>query len=395
MKFLRYPVLTLIFLLTAILNPVWAMPGDIISARLESTMAKSEIDEFISPLFDGYPKPSAIYDVDIWILEVESIYPDGKPARLLVQVFVPLLGAETSNRALYAFGPGSTGLTDACRPSREHVAGIHWGLYRAHVLAHSGQGVIGLIPDYLGFGDPERDQYYMVAEAEASAMLHSIRAAQTFVRLQNYSGIGQIRNFVAGFSQGGHAAFAAADWSGRIAPDVELSGIIGYGPSTDLFALFREFADVAPMALYTFRNLYGMDKVNPNLALLESFASTLDWDVIRQCVGGMQSYYPQDPTKLFKPDFSRALLNDELESHYPGIAWAMKENSTGLQSHGVPALILQGTQDIVVGLDSQRAFVAASREAGNPVELTVLQGVRHDTRQAGFFIAQEWIKSRL
>lgn len=358
-------------------------------------MKPSEIDAFIGPLFEGSTKPKALYSVDVWMLKVESVYPDGKPTVATVQAFIPKLEGKAATRALYAFGPGSTGLTDACRPSREHVAGIRWGLYRAHVLAHAGQGMVGVIPDYLGFGDPERDQYYMVAQAEARVMLDAIRAATAQVRRGGYAAYGDIRNFVAGFSQGGHAAFAAADWRSRLAPDIRLDGIIGYGPSTDLFALFKEYPDVAPMALYTFRNLYGKDRVDPDLALGEAFAPTLDYDVTRQCVGGMQSYYPINPKKLFAPAFASALLEDRLGELFPGIAWAMALNCTGLTKHGIPALILQGTDDIVVSVESQTAFAEASRAAGNLVELRIMPGVRHDTRQAGFFAAQEWMKAKL
>jgi len=391
----RHLPAALILACSLVAMPAWATPGDIVSAELERTMSPADVDLFIATLYDGYDKPAALCSVDVWAVKFESVYPDGAPAVAFAQVFIPRLDGEPRTTALYAFGPGSTGLTDACRPSREHVAGIRWGLYRAHVLSHVGQGMIGVIPDYLGFGDPERDQYYMVAEAEASAMLHAIRAATLMARRGGYAGIGTIKNFVAGFSQGGHAAFAAADWRTRLAPDVQLAGIIGYGPSTDLVALFKEFPDVAPMALYTFRNLYGAGTVDPNLALASRFAPSLDIDVTRQCVGGMQSYYPIDPTKLFNERFSSSLLGNRLDDEFPGIARILRLNSTGLTRHGVPALILQGTDDIVVSVASQTAFAEASRRAGNAVELRVMQDVRHDTRQAGFYQAQEWMKSKL
>ncbi len=375
---------------------LFAAPGDIVSMQLERRMSAADIDAFIAPLYEGSVKPTARYAVSVYALQFESVYPDGAKAVAFTQVFIPDFGTEKAAlRPVYAFGPGSTGLTDACRPSREHVAGIRWGLYRAHVLSHAGQGTLGVLPDYLGFGDPDRDQYYMLAKAEAAAMLDALRALRALLARGGFPGISGTRNFVAGFSQGGHAAFAAADFRGGYAPDIKLSGIIGYGPSTDLIALFKEFPDVAPMALYTFRNYYGKAKVDPTLALADKFAPTLDFDVTRQCVGGMQSYYPIDPTKLFNKEFSSALLNDTLAAKYPGIYAALRENSPGLQRHGVPALILQGTDDIVVSVRSQEAFAAASRAKGNTVELRILDKVRHDTRQASFAAVQAWMKARL
>jgi len=378
--------------LVALAAPLAAAPGDVVSLEFERRMAPAEIDGFVAALFAGAPAPKAVYPVDVYWLKFESVYPDGVATVAQTQVFIPDYGDEApAVRPLYAFGPGSTGVIDACRPSREHLLKVFWGRYRAHTIAHAGQGSIGLMPDYLGFGDPERDQYYMVAEAEAAVMLDAIRAAKTIVARGGFKGVSDTRNYVAGFSQGGHAAFAAADRLAEYAPGLRLHGVIGYGPSCDLIALFREFPDVAPMILYTFRNLYGEDRVDPDLALADRFASTLDRDITRQCVGSMQSYYPIDPKKLFKPAFASALLAGELEEQYPGIYEALEENKTGLAGHRVPVLICQGTDDIVVYGPTQDAFVEALREAGSAVDYRVYEGARHDTRQAAFRDVQAWM----
>lgn len=373
-----------------------AAPGDILSAELERTMTPAEVDAFIAKLYVGFEAPKAVYGVDVYWVCFESRYPDGAAARAYTQAFVPNYGKEKARtRALYAFGPGSTGIIDSCRPSREHVAGIHWGYYRAHVLSHAGQGALGLVPDYLGFNDPDRHQYYMVAEAEAAVMLDAIRAFKALIKDKAVPGVRSTKNFVAGFSQGGHAAFAAADWRAKYAPDVSLAGVIGYGPSTDLVALFKEFPDVAPMVLYTFRGLYGRGDFDPDLALLPAYAKSLDADVTRQCVGGMQSYYPADPNKIFTAGFAKALLGGTLERDYPGIYRALAANATGLGRHRVPVLILQGADDMVVRGPSQEAFVKALRAKGETVTYRVLDGIRHDTRQASFWEVEQWMQEKL
>jgi len=368
----------------------------VISLDLERTMRPADIDAFIAKLFAGAEAPAAAYAVDIYMMKFESRYPGGDAAVALTQLFIPRFGDEPESvRPLYAFGPGSTGLTDGCRPSREHVLGIHWGYYRAHTLAHAGQGVIGVMPDYLGFGDPERDQYYMVAEAEAAVMLDAIRAARAVLKRGGFPGVSDTGNFVAGFSQGGHAAFAAADFRAAYAPEIRLDGVIGYGPSADLEALFREFPDVAPLILYTFRNLYGAAEVDPSLALADRFAGTLDHDVTRQCIGGIQSYYPIDPKKLFNPAFAKSLLEGSLAEEYPGIHKALEANRTGLAGHGVPVMICQGTDDIVVYGGTQKAFAEALEKAGSAVDLVVYERVRHDTRQASFYDVEAWMKASI
>ena len=365
-------------------------PGTIISVDFETTMSPEEIDDFNSELFSGYENPHATVSVDIYWVKFMSLYPDGKTAPITAQFFIPEYIDEAS-RSVYIFGSGSTGLRDSCRPSREHTAGIHWGYYRSHTLAHAGQGSIGIMPDYMGFGDPERLQYYMVAESEARVMLDAARALKHLLSRLERKGINGLSFFVAGFSQGGHAAFATADFRMSYAPDIKIAGIIGYGPTTDLIRLFREFPDVAPMVIFTYRNLYGREYIDPDLLLKRKFAATLDKDLNRMCVGAMQSYYPIDPDKLFSVKFRDSLVNGTVDRDFPSVYRILQKNSTGLTWHGVPSLILQGTDDIVVYADSQEDSVEKMREAGNRVDYIVLENTRHDTRQAGFYEARRWM----
>jgi acetyl esterase/lipase len=371
---------------------LFAEPGKLIDVKKVETLTPAQIDKLFPPLWVDVKPPQTKYTVDSYLIHFESTYLDGSATPVTAQVFVPRF-TDSAKRILYMFAAGSTGLIDACRPSREHLAGIHWGLYRTHVLAHVGQGVIGVLPDYMGFGDPNPAhlQPYMSAVAEGRMMLDAIRAVQTYIAQSKVPGVAGTSVFVGGFSQGGHAAFAAADLRATYAPDVHIDGVIGYGPSTNVQTLFKEFADVAPMALYTYSWIYGTDKIDPSKLLLPKFAATLKKDVTRQCVGGMQSYYPQNPRLLFTKDFADALVRGDISKGYPEVAKVLAENTTGLSGHKIPALILQGTDDIVVSVPSQEAFIKALCQAGSPVEYILFKGRRHDTRQIGFEQARAWM----
>jgi acetyl esterase/lipase len=385
-------ILVCLFLCSGV--ALFAEPGKIIDVKKVETLTPAQIDSLLPRLWTDLKPPKTKYTVDSYLIRFESTYLDGTVTPVTAQVFVPRY-TDSAKRVLYMFAAGSTGLIDACRPSREHIAGIHWGLYRTHVLAHVGQGAIGVLPDYMGFGDPNPAhlQPYMSAVAEGRMMLDAIRAVQTYIAQSKVPGVTGTSVFVAGFSQGGHAAFAAADLLAQYAPDVHIGGIIGYGPSTNVQTLFKEFADVAPMAIYTYGWIYGKDKIDPNKILLPKFAATLAKDVTRQCVGGMQSYYPQNPRLLFTKDFADALISGDITKKYPDIAKILAENNTGLSGHKIPALILQGTDDIVVSVPSQEAFVRALCQAGSPVQYTLFKGRRHDTRQIGFEPARAWMAS--
>lgn len=386
-------VLSLVFLLSCLL-PVSAAPGDILNFQLERSYSLQEAEAFISELYLAYEMPQASHQVDVYQAVVESQYPDGSPARLYLQVFLPRIQEEDALN-LYVFGPGSTGLIDNCRPSREHEAGIRWGLYRAHVLSHAMAGTIGIIPDYLGFREAGRDQYYMVAEAEAVAMLDSIRAFDRIRERINYGGMKDSRNFVAGFSQGGHAAFAAAEYRASYAPEVRIDGVIGYGPTTQLETLMLEYPSVIPMMVYTYSRLYGESEFDPALILRDEYAEYLEDEVTSQCVGGMQSYYPSTAQDLFRPEFHKSLLDGSLAERYPSIAAILGKNSVGLRRFDSQVLILQGTEDVVIRPGSQAEFVHHTRAAGNDVDYRQLGGQRHDTRQYSYQMVREWMDSFL
>ncbi len=385
-------IVVLAGLLLASTASLFGAPGTIISVTAVETLSPAAIDRLAAGLFTDVKAPKALYTVDAFLLRVESTYLDGKPTPVTVQVFVPRYD-EQAKRSVYVFAPGSTGLRDACRPSREHIAGIHWGLYRTHVLAHVGQGSIGVLPDYMGFGDPDPAhlQPYMLAVAEGRMLLDVARAMDQFIEQTAKATVSGTSLFFAGFSQGGHAAFAAADMRARYARDVQVAGIIGYGPSTDIVALFREFPMVAPMAIYTYSKIYGIDRFDPRAILAPRWAKTLEKDVTRQCVGGMQSYYPSSPRELFRPEFAEALAKGALEKGYPEIFAILRENSTGLSGHKIPALILEGSDDVVVSVKSQEAFVRELCRTGCPVRYSLYKGRRHDTRQIGFGEAREWM----
>jgi pimeloyl-ACP methyl ester carboxylesterase len=376
-------------LLAALLLAVAALagaqsPGTITSSELVETLSPAAVDKAATELFEEAKKPSASFAVDCYTLRFLSRYPDDTPASVTAQVFVPRSPGKAPP-AIYLFAPGSTGLVNACRPSREHIAGIHWGLYRDHVLAFAGQGLIGVLPDYLGFGDPGRLQPYMSAVAEGHMVLDAIRAVHRFL------GQEKLPVFVAGFSQGGHAAFAAADLERSYAPELRISGIIGYGPTTDLEAMFREFPVVAPMAVYTFSLMYGTERFDPRLILGSRWVGSLARDVTRQCVGGMQQYYPWSARELFQPAFADALFARKLAEKYPEIHQILQENSTGLSRHHIPCLILQGTDDVVIRPASQEEFVHKLCQAGSAVRYVLYRGRRHDTRQIGYWEALDWM----
>ena len=377
----------------ALIVTATSLPGQ--QASFEQQFSHQELDEFIAELYEDYEPPVAEYPVDVYQLLVETTHPSGVTTPVRVQLFIPQTGTDAI-RGSYLFAPGSTGLINPCRPSREHEAGIRWGLYRAHVLSLAGQGFVGILPDYMGFEDWNLIQPYFHAESEARLIVDVTVAVHAFLsedpeEVRIDGGLADLTRVAAGYSQGGHAAFAAADRNDLFPAGLELDGIIGYGPTTAVDALFLEYSSVAPMVVEAYRTIYGEERFDPAHILAPELAESLAYDTTRQCVGGMQSYYPTKPTELFSVGFLKSLWAETLELTHPDIHAVMEENRAGLSGHRVPTLILQGTNDIVVNRFTQDAFVVALRELGSHVRYLVYEGARHDTRQIAFPRVIQWI----
>lgn len=206
-----------------------------------------------------------------------------------------------SDAALLAFAAGSTGLVASCGPTQAWLASGSVETYGASALAYAGQGLATVLPDYLAATGATPVQPYLVATAEAAVVLDALRAARAAL-LTTSPAIEVEHAFAAGYSQGGHAVFAAADRAAVYAQDLPLAGVIGSGPSSDLDTLFLHFPYAAPWVVRAYQAAYP-GEVDPSEVLAEPFASRLDADARRLCVGGAQAYYPHDPTALFTAPF--------------------------------------------------------------------------------------------
>lgn len=380
---------------TARATPQSAAPstGQIVSILAEETLSPTEVTELLEPLFAGYRVPRVRYAVDIVEVLVTTRYPGDETTPVRVQIMVPRRDDPVDG--VYLFAPGSTGLIGPCRASREHVAGIVWGRYRSHVLAFAGQGMIGILPDYIGFEDNALVQPYFHAESEAQVIFDALAGADEWVR-DRYprrfpEGIRPYRRVAAGFSQGGHAVLAAADRNTTLGDTLPLDGVIGYGATAEVAPMLAMYPSLGPMVVMSYLTVYGPEEISPTEIFQEPWASDLEYDTTRQCVGGMQAFYPADPYELYREDFLDSLYRGTVSQTHPRLSTLLEENTTGLAGHDVPVLLLQGTDDIVVSRKTQDAFVRRLRAVGTPVDYRVYSGSRHDTRQVAFDDVMDWI----
>jgi hypothetical protein len=393
---------TLLVVLSAVgVAQVRPQPGTLVTAVLEERVSAQEIVDAGDLLFEGldgarFEAPSPRYPVDVYRLWYWSTDADGSPAVVEGSLFVPAVWAPATGPVL-AFGSGTTGVGDQCAPSLEQPYVIRWGYYRANMLYYAGQGVITIFPDYLGFNDPDRPQRYFSAAAEGHLMLDSLRAARRF--FDEYTELLRTRfrpgpgNVTAGYSQGGHAALAAADMVAEYAPDIRLDGAIGFGSTNSVETLMKTAAYYTPYIIYTYWKVYGEELVDPADFIQAKWLDTFEEDILGMCVNDFQYYYPFYGSQLYTPEFNNALFSDTLDVDFPEFKHILDENETGLSGHGLPVLFVEGLQDIIMLPEDLRAYVERLRAAGSEVELLEIDHVRHrHSRPAGFVVSLEFIR---
>ena len=364
-------------------------PGTLLDVTLVGTRELSEIEEMATPMFDAYGVPDLSFAVDLYRITYQSSDFDGSPATVGANLFVPQVRSGGA-LPLLVFGSGTTGISDHCAPSREEPSIRRWGHYEANMLAYASNGIVAVFPDYLGFNDPDRPQRYFSKDAEAHVMLDAVRAARAFFDRRITQASLSEYVFLGGYSQGGHAAFSAADKQPEYAPDVEIDGVVSYGGTMNVETLLREGPYYAPYIVYTYSRMY--EEINPEELFLDRWVETLDEDVERMCVDQFQVYFPFDGTQLYSLAFYRALQAGRLAEEYPVLKAALDQNIAGLSGHGVPSLVIQGDDDIIITTAEQTAYVEQLCESGSPSQYLVLEGVRHRfTRAAGFRATLQWI----
>ena len=295
------------------------------------------------------------------------------------------------------YGAGTTGLSDMCAPLNEFSSGKNWGAYHSYMLEYTAQGLIGILPNYQGFDDPDLDHPYFISEFQARALLDAARAAYHFFDESPQIPARPMEAvFMAGYSSGGHAAFAAKDFAASYAPELPFKGVIGHGPTTNVETLFKETAVFSPYIVQAYRDFYGPEVIDPADVFQDRWLVRFEADVMARCVDGLFSYYSSNAREMYRPEFREALFSNRLPVLFPAFRAAIEDNVAGLSPDGVdiPVLILQGTADQIVTPPSQNQFAADLCRLGNHLTYISYPAVDHsDIRRASFRDTINWIES--
>ncbi|UVS81356.1 lipase family protein [Actinokineospora sp. UTMC 2448] len=207
---------------------------------------------------DFYLDPLKLLKVDAEVNRVmyRTTDRDGSPIAVTGTVITPRgewKGA--GERPVIGYAVGTQGLGDHCAPSRQLAMGSEYEGPFLQGLLLRGYGVA--ITDYEGLGTPGVHTY-VNRVVSGRAVLDSIRAAQ---RLPDADLPDNGPVAIAGYSQGGGAAAAAAELAADYAPELKLKGVaasaipadlqkVGVNLDGGLYAAFLGYAAVGLSAGY-------------------------------------------------------------------------------------------------------------------------------------------------
>ena len=161
---------------------------------------------------------------------------DGTPTFTSGMVFVPDATAP-SPRPVLAWAHGTLGMGDICAPSRRKDPVTETGMAWVDLMLR--QGWVVTATDYAGLGTPGV-LGYLVGDAEANDVLHSVRAARNLAE----AGAGDTFG-IWGHSQGGHSALFGASLASTVVPELRLVGTAATAPAAELRELLVDQQDTA------------------------------------------------------------------------------------------------------------------------------------------------------
>ena len=293
-----------------------------------------------------------------WTVMYLSRSASDQPIAVTGTVFAP---SQTTDPSIVAWAHGTTGLGDACTPSKMAAGGEGSEVLLGTAVVS--RGLVFVATDYEGLGTPGVHTY-LVGQSEGRAVLDSIRAAAGCWPPVATKAVGW------GHSQGGGAALWAAELAPTYAPDANLLGVVAGAPAAQLEAFGASLGESTTFG-FQLMALAGFHAAYPELSLDE--VVTPDGAAAVEAAGDQctaetfAAVAGEDPARYFQPGAASAT------------AWldALAANDPGHGTTTVPIFIYHGDADDIVPVQVSEIVADAYCANGVTVSRKVYPGADH------------------
>ena len=305
----------------------------------------------------------------------------GEPTEVSGTVVVPGGTPPEGGWPIVSYGHGTTGVLEACGPSR--YANLLGSAPIVAALALNGFAVA--MTDYQGLGLPGSYHPYLDSKTFGYNMIDAVRAARNFMPTLSS------RWSAYGVSLGGMAAWAASDRNGEYGGGLELVGTAAMVPVSDMAGLADAAANETltraqyPLLMYA---LHGLAITHPEMNL-DDYRSGLArdrWDDFMECVPPKSDDVPELTTRLQPADLKPASVEatDRLRNYLADMALPQQRSTT-------PLLVMYGTEDDLILEPWTEKALKRACDSGDIVEYELHQGEGHGNLDSGRSLP--WVKS--
>jgi len=325
--------------------------------------------------------------VQAWRIRYWTHSERGVPVAVSGMVVAPREALPTAPRPVLAYAHGTSGVAAKCAPS----ASPDFFTFTPGLSAAIARGYAVVAPDYSGLGTGSTVPHaYLGGVAAARSVLDGVRAARSI------AGAGTGTRFaVWGESQGGHAALWTAQLARSYAPDLTLAAVAAAAPPTDLVRNLSAGGDPSVRAFLTAFTAYSWSRAYG--APLATLGRRPTQGVITRLAQNNCVVLGQKPrlgTVLRVMVLRRDLKTVDLGRIQP---WARiaRTNSPAIRDPGVPMLIAQNPDDVIVGPAVTRAHARALCRAGARIRWIDVAGQGHETTARDSTTATlDWLDAR-
>lgn len=356
----------------------------------------SDINSIANPVV-GTPSAYTLSDLsavanDSVVMTYKMKGLSGTETQATALVFTPKTAAPASGWPMVVWAHGTTGVADACAPSRNVMNDYIKGMISKLLAA----GYVVVAPDYEGLGEPTGTELHPFLNLKSEA--YSITDA--VVATHNWLGNKVSKKWLTvGHSQGGQAALGAAQYADRanldykgtvaVAPASQLSLILNVGQSAVANATpDKQIPVYASLDTFTALIAAGLRNTNPTLQYNQVFKTptdTIAQNAESVCSGvlstqfgtAMGQYAATNGTLATYPRTTDTFMSLPIVKNF------LEKDSQPLQIQvKTPVIIYQGGSDPTVPKVATDTLYGTAKALGTPVEYITNATWDHNTAYA-------------